>query len=292
MVEKNTNISKSIEDFATTLAPEIFRNANTYGWLVSQGENVAITLNKVKTAAFCYDRVWCPMADREDEQIPGPIRCWRISPLNIAIMSGSQKKTWDLLKMTLRPLARYMSEQFKPGSKVSFVTVYDSEAKRDCEYRQGDREAVVATLSGLAIVDEDLLSWEQVLEFRADEENRLKYKRFLHWLDKDMVGKSQAFIEDEISIRLEGYENALKKHGIKTILGTVEEALDGKYLVGVSGTICSFTHAGHPNLGLLLGAGLILGKVVVKLGQTFLDIDDIERGPNSEISWVYEAKQL
>ncbi|MHC4309329.1 MAG: hypothetical protein ACYSSN_05250 [Planctomycetota bacterium] len=283
MVEKNTNVPKSIEEFTTTLAREIFRNINPYGWLVSQGENVAITLNKVKTAALCYDRVWCPMAEREHEQVPEPIRSWRISPLNIAIMSGSKKKTCDLLKMTLRPLARNMSEQFKPGSKVSFVTVYDSEAKRDCEYLQGDREAVVATLSGLAIVDEDILSWEKVLEFRADEKNRLKYKRFLHWLDKEMVGKSQAFIEDEISIRLEDYENALKKHGIKTVIGEVSEVLAGGGLISA---------LSEPKVGLLSVGALTIGKLAVKVGKILLDYEDMEKGRNSEISWVYEVKKI
>lgn len=122
------------------------------------------------------------------------------------------------------------------------------------------------------------------MQFRDDEDSQGKYKRFTHWLDKNMVGKSQSFIEDEISIRLENYEQALKKHGIKTILGTIQEALDGKYLLSAG----ALTLAGHP----ALGAGLIIGKILVKLAQTKLDFDDVERGPNSEISWVYEAKKL
>jgi hypothetical protein len=50
--------------------------------------------------------------------------------------------------------------------------------------------------------------------------------------------------------------------------------------------------AGHPTFGILAGAGLILGKVGVKLAQVLLDFNDVERGPNSEISWVYEVKRL
>lgn len=100
------------------------------------------------------------------------------------------------------------------------------------------------------------------------------------------------YIEDEISIKLEDYEQALKKHGIKTVIGTVEEALDGKYLLGASGVAGSLTLAGQPLLGILAAGILIGGRVGVKLIQTKLDFDDVERGPNSEISWVYEAKKV
>jgi len=42
----------------------------------------------------------------------------------------------------------------------------------------------------------------------------------------------------------------------------------------------------------MLAAGLLVGgKIGVKLVQAKLDFDDVERGPNSEISWVYEVKE-
>jgi len=75
---------------------------------------------------------------------------------------------------------------------------------------------------------------------------------------------------------------------IKTVLGTAEEALDGKYLFPAG----AFTMAGHPALGFLLAGVLIGGKIVVKLLQTKLDCDDVERGPNAELSWLYEVKKL
>lgn len=63
-------------------------------------------------------------------------------------------------------------------------------------------------------------------------------------------------------------------------------------MLGASGVASSLTLAGHPTLGVL-AAGLLVGsRVGVKLMQTKLDFDEVERGPNSEISWVYEAKKL
>ncbi len=107
-----------------------------------------------------------------------------------------------------------------------------------------------------------------------------------------MVGKSEALIYDEICQRLEDYESSLKKYGIKTVVGIIQEVLDGKYLVGVSSVSEALVLAGHPTLGVLAGAGLIVARVVVKIAQARLDFDDVERGPNSEISWVYEVKRI
>ncbi|MCX5643754.1 MAG: hypothetical protein NTZ17_03575 [Phycisphaerae bacterium] len=146
----------------------------------------------------------------------------------------------------------------------------------------------MSALMDLQVVDEESLTWDQVVTFRADNEARKKYRRFLHWLDGTMLGKSQAFIEDEISQRLEDYEHALKKHGIRTVIGTIEEALDGKYILGAGG----FALVGHPILAALVAGLLVAGKVTVKLLQTSLKYDDVERGVNSEISWVHEVKGL
>ena len=45
-------------------------------------------------------------------------------------------------------------------------------------------------------------------------------------------------------------------------------------------------------MALLAGAGLIIGKMVIKLVEAKLDFEDLERGTNSEISWVYEINKL
>ena len=198
------------------------------------------------------------------------------------------KNTNIIMDLIYRDIAKAFSTRYQ----IPVVTIYESRSNQKIVYSNGDRRVVVTTLENIGIVDERVLSWEQVLEFRKDQENREKYKRFLHWLDKEMVGKSQAFVEDEISIRLEDYEQALKKHGIKTVIGTIEEALDGKYLFGASGIAGSLTLAGHPVLGMLAAGLLIGGKIGVKLIQTKLDFDEVERGHNSEISWVYETKKL
>jgi hypothetical protein len=187
---------------------------------------------------------------------------------------------------------RKVAKAFWMKHKRTLSPIYASRELRDCQYREGDRSIVAVALSNLEVVSEDDLTWEQVLEFRKDRDAKEKYRRFLHWLDRDMIGRSQAYIEDEIALRLGDYKAALKKHGIRTLVGTIEEVLDGKYLIGVASITGSMTLAGHPTLGGLAGAGLVVGKVGVKLVENLLDFDDAERGANSEISWVYQLKEL
>ena len=76
----------------------------------------------------------------------------------------------------------------------------------------------MACLENLQIVNEENTNWQQVLEFRSDSESKEKYRRMIHWLDGSMVGKSESFIQDELSLRIKDYEAAYKKHGFKTLL--------------------------------------------------------------------------
>ncbi len=276
--------------------------------LPSEGETAAITL-KPKTAALCFDRVWATSND----VAPQSIRCWggtqtelngtglaadyniqsNRSPI-VAIVGPDDKKL-EMLRaqsnLGLASVFRKISINFAAEHKIPLIPVFDFVKQRNKIYKEGNRDVITATLNNLEIVDEKQLTWEQVIEFRKDKDNQMKYKRFLHWLDKDMIGRSQDFIEDEITIKLDDYESALKKYEIKTVLGTIEESFDGKYILGVSGTSSSIALTGHPVLGVLIGTGLVIGKIGIKLIQTKLDFDDIERGTNSEISWVYEAKK-
>ncbi len=289
--------------------------------LPSEGETAAITL-KPKTAALCYDRVWAPTNDL----VPESIRCYGGTAFEDIKTGGSIPAVYNILKhaetemmkkvphVSFREIAdellmnlrksdedqwgllpcylRVIAEKFSRQCGLPMIPAYETLQDRKRVYEEGDRLVIYLTLTDLAIVDEKQLTWKQVIDFRKDKDNQKKYKHLLHWLDKGMIGRSQSFIEDEIAIKLDDHERALKKHGIKTILGAVEEGLDGKYLLGASGISSFMTLAGHPVLGVLLGAGLVVGKIGIKLTQIKLDFDDIERGANSEISWVYEVKEL
>lgn len=273
-----------------------------------ESETVAITL-RPKTAALCYDRVWAA----SDDVAPETIRCWgaTIAEINgvglaadfqiktqrapVIDMIGPDEKKLEMWRAStdlgLAIAFRKISMSFSNTYGTPLIPIYDSVKQRNKMYQKANREAIIVTLDDLDIVDEEQLSWEQVIEFRHDKENRKKYRRFLHWLDKEMVGKSQDYIENEIAIKLDDYQSALTKYGIKTIAGTIEESLDGQMFLKALAAGEALNLAGYPNLGFLVGTGIVIGKIAIKLTKVMLGYDDIERGPNSEISWVYEAKK-
>ena len=276
--------------------------------LSSANETAAITL-KPKTAALCYERVW----GTSDDVAPPSIRCWGGSKAElsgkglaadfniktgrapIVAMVGPEEKNLEMLRagtdLGLASAFRKISISFSSKHGVPLIPIYNFIKQRNKMYKEGDREFVIVSLTDLDIVDEKQLTWDHVIEFRSDKENQKKYKRLFHWLDKEMTGRTPRFIEEEIAIKLDNYESALRKHGIRTIAGIVEETIDGKLITGVTAATGTINLAGHPALGFLVGAGIVIGKVVIKLIQNKLNYDDLECGPNSEVSWVYEAKK-
>jgi len=273
-----------------------------------RGESVAITFSKPKTAALCYDRVWDPTGQIVPESIRfsfcTPAECKILAFLLLERFSGDRQGMFRLISDTGPKIPITITTI--PGGKESVLyhtplqllvqdicgfarcratPIYGSAHQQQEEYKPGDHQAIVMALENLNIVDESQLTWDQIRQFREDTESRSKYRRLIHWLDKDMVGKSQSFVEDEIAVKLENYEHALEKHGIKSVVGAFKDLLyDNLGLFGAAGLAA----AGFP----YLAGGIVVGKVGVKLAEAHLDLDDVKHGDNSEIAAVYEIKQL
>jgi len=132
---------------------------------------------------------------------------------------------------------------------------------------------------------EAALTWEQVLDFRKDKTSRDKLRRFVHWLDKDMAGRSAAFIADEITCRLEDYRAALRKHGIAAALGTLSSVVDSKVLIGGAAAVASLSYATDPRWALLGGSAVLLANCAVHVGRVLLDVRSVHENAK-EIAFV------
>lgn len=150
---------------------------------------------------------------------------------------------------------------------------------------------ILAGVKDIGIVDEGKLVWAQVEEFRKDSNARRKYRRMIHWLDSEMVGKSADFVADRIAIKLEDYEWALKKHGIKTITGCFSRILDPRFIAASSAAVAGLALAGDQFLAAIGGLGLLAGKTAISITKTALDIIDRRRGKDSEVAFVYDMKK-
>ena len=292
------------------------------------GETLAVTYDLPKVSALYYDRiwnparwpgVWNPISSREGEhplpkevgtnfgQYDDDLRDWAMvgqlgmqqtgpgtgfsppspGPLRDAMLVDAPDVA-SQVRMQARLLAQRLGQTPDWKNEYGIVPVYSSLVARDQEYRAGDYEVLAVTLTGLRIVDEDQLTWEQVLEFRRDKENRKKYIRFRHWLDMNMAGQPLAVMEDAIRFALEDYESAINKHGLQTVMGSVADLVD-------SASIVTLGASALPQLSLAafgVSGVLAITGLAVKTAKRKIVAADINPGLNHEIAFVHEVSKL
>lgn len=264
------------------------------------GETVAVTFASPKTAALYFDRVWESPASID--KAPPTVGVWGASEFEIwsqVAMLGAESEFWnepeianDLVQLwadaaRLAPVERAIADNLTSTFGLPAIPVYQTQGTRDEQYRPGRTDLIVASVSELELVDEAQLTWEQVLEFRRDRETRAKYRRFVHWLDSELVGRSQSFITDEVAARMRDYEWSLRKHGIKTALGSLSALLDPAFLAGTSLAVTSAAIAGNGQIAAITGLCVTCGRALVTIGSSLVDLAD-ERRKASEIAFVYE----
>lgn len=190
-----------------------------------------------------------------------------------AIVSAPTRET--LLYLLNRDADQVRDKIAETGHRP--VLCYSSYKEENKTLGAGDHELAVSCIRNLGIVDEEQLSWEQVLEFRKDELSRARVGRFLHWLDFAMQGKSRLEVEDILGRLYEQNLGALRKFGIytKEILSETFLALGQKHY----GKLVAAAAAGTVDMVIaLLTAGVVLcGEAAVavrKVRAKIADADD------------------
>lgn len=210
----------------------------------------------------------------------------------VDFVMGGEFQTRNRKRIAVTSAARALCYELWAEKGIDATPVYSSGERRDLEYRAGETGTILAAISNLAIVDNDQLSWPQVLQFRRDKEALVKLRRLRNWLDRDMVGKPASFISDAIATKLEDYEWALKKHGIKSITGTISQLLEPKVLGAATAAAGGLTIAGAATLGALAGSGIILGRAAISIAEKLIDLGDLKRGPSADVAFVHHIKVL
>jgi len=283
----------------------------------SDSESVAVATAKPKTAALVYDRVWGLAGE-----VPDPIRFGGLSEMEVILaanrvirwredgrpkgipkavngfynaldryfnIADSQLNSHTHLHLRCaEPLVREYSSNISERFGCAVVPVYATKEAARLQFQRGDYGVIYTVISNLEIVDEDALQWEQVVEFRNDKEARNKYRRFIHWLEAEMVGKDARFISQEIHERLEDYSWAIRKHRLKTVYGALSSLLDEKNLLAAGGLIAGGIYSGLPEAGWTVGITTWVSKVLVEIGKELINLKDAKRGPGQEVAYIYD----
>lgn len=137
-------------------------------------------------------------------------------------------------------------------------------------------EVIKFVLSNIPQPD-DSVSWEQIIDFRNDEEIRLKYLELINWVNEVAISNLSL---NEIKERYEflslTYKRAFERHKLKSTLGIIE------ILVAAG---LSFFSSNIP-------MALNLTSNIIKVGSTTLNLLQEEgKLPGKEIAYIYKAQQ-
>lgn len=90
-----------------------------------------------------------------------------------------------------------------------------------------NKDALSICIQDFPNIKEDELSWEQVLEIRKDKRRVRHLKNFTTWTNRILSNKSPDEIRESFEHELELYKDTLRKHGIKTAIGTFSTVVCG-----------------------------------------------------------------
>jgi hypothetical protein len=263
---------------------------NEDGRLAETPRTCAIALNRPKTAALCFDAVMTG----PDSSMPPPLR----PPFMISLGGGpgviavtlqqtrmstvSGTLAYDIEHHHHRLVESILVQGYRP------VPYYDDRNRLRADYRPGDYGVIAAVLEDIAVVDEQAISWDQVVEFRQDADARAAYRRMMHWLDGSMVGKDPAWIRDEIERRLQEYEAALKKHGVLTVLGVLDRLLEPSNAAWLTSGIALDAFLGHwwPTAAAGL---LVLSRGAVAVAKWKVERNDVHAA-YQDIAFIHTVK--
>jgi hypothetical protein len=186
--------------------------------------------------------------------------------------------------------SRAVAESLRRDDGVDAIPQFASRRSQSLAYSEGTYDVVVAALSQVPVIAEETLTWEQVVELRADAQCRRALRRFVHWLDKDMVGRSPTFIADEISERMEDYQRAVRKHGLRTVLGALSSIIDSKVLLGGGAAVASISYASNAIGGLIAGGAVLAASAAIHVSRALIDLDETRYGLHPEIAFVAEVE--
>lgn len=131
---------------------------------------------------------------------------------------------------------------------------------------------IMITIANAPWIDLSVTPWEQIFEFRKDEDSVTKFRVFRRFLRNTYIGKSSAFIEDDILTSLATFEQARRKHGFELKTSVFKSFLSSKYIVGggLSGLLAWLFGTG--NTADLVGSVALATGVSVELANVILDV--------------------
>lgn len=170
------------------------------------------------------------------------------------------------------------------------ATIDPALVTRDLSNDDTGGSSALLSIANIQIPDVAALDWDRILEIRKDSISKQKLRRLRVFAFKEYAGRSRTFIEDDLAIRLEDFEDTLTAWGIRTTLGALSTAISERDAIAfglgsVLGTMC-----GLPIPATLFATLAIpFTKFSIELAKARLDLQSqIKEHP---LAYVMELKQ-
>ncbi|MCP1727263.1 hypothetical protein J2T60_001228 [Natronospira proteinivora] len=235
-------------------------------------------LDTAKRAALLFDEVMLCVPNIRQYETPASIRT--ICPV--------------VLNAELENFAHYLRavEAVWREKGVTCVPVLDSSERIEPHLDRGKHYVLQAALEGLPVVVEEGLEWEQVMEFRSDEQARWKYAAFRQWLHSGLAATSKLEASDSIARMLADYEWAIEKHGLQTMVGTAKLFIQPKQLAAVSSAATVGALVAGPVGSVLAGGLAVTASVTAYAVERRIELGETTRQVHPEVALLYDLKRL
>lgn len=171
---------------------------------------------------------------------------------------------------------------------IDIVPIYLSPTQFDVDFNEKktrsnniENPVVIICTEEIPSILEDKLEWDQVIEFRSDKKAVEKLLRFRNWANVELLDCKREIIISKYELALDEYKNALKKHGIETIVGGFSTVLTSSAMIleniGEGLNIQS-------SVGVSIAAGLTLFTM-----EKFLSYKETSNNP---VAYVYDVFKL
>ena len=151
-------------------------------------------------------------------------------------------------------------------------------------YEHHDQDATpkadaLLSIAQMQVPDGSALSWDHIIEFRKDMSARNRLRRLRVFAAKEYEGKPASFIEDDLCLRMEEYEQVLKEWNIKTVLSGLSTALslESAIQVGIVDAVGVLHGVSSPTL-LATSVAIPCGHFAIEFAKQRLERNKEVRG--------------
>lgn len=294
---------------------------------MSQYQTSAVAFGDLKNAALYYDRlipvnIGLEFPNRENWEAFLNQACGELLPEHLLTLEFANRLA-DLNDKTFNWFKKHLIQQhgFAPGipgltqndyeaientavsAYFQFVADFDlkhwplavedgaATAWMPDDEGPEDTGSQLLLLNQLAVIDASKTSWQHIMEFRADQQARMKLRRLRLFAYDYYSGKSRAFIEDDLLTRLYDYEQTAKTWALETVRGSIGNVLQSKYIAGASASALVSLLFGSPTIAVIsagAGAALEIGNITLEIIQKRIALQRL--ADQSPISYLTYAR--